>query len=350
MLIRVKNKPRNPNEPNHRVYDAPADDRPGFDGGFGHTVDGWLPEPVREPARGLRCARERSETADAGLRHQQRRGQDPVHLLRPRGRRQHCRLERAGRQGRRSDGPARHGGLQQARHSGRPGPGRDRGHADGHEQRRPHGYDARPCVPQRQRLPARHAEPHEHHDARERQRRGDAGALGERHEQQPAQPALRDPESGRGRLDPDARRLAELRVGRQLDGAAHDDRPDGPADEGGSAERRHGPRRHGPARGPAERVRRDGRARVDLSHQPRAHEQRREHRFADVADRSGRGRQRPREVRLPEVGGRGRPLRQRHTRPGLRTRTSSARRASSRRPSGTAAARTRPSSARRLRS
>jgi len=54
-------------------------------------------------------------------------------------------------------------------------------YAHDHEQRRPYGHVARPRVPQRQRLSARHVDPHEHRHARERQRRRDSGAVRERH-------------------------------------------------------------------------------------------------------------------------------------------------------------------------
>ena len=75
-------------------------------------------------------------------------------------------------------------------------------------------------------------------DRRKHQRRRDSGALRERHEQQSAQPALRPPARRRGGLDPHACRLAELGLGRQLDGAADDDQSEVPADEGRPAERR----------------------------------------------------------------------------------------------------------------
>ena len=149
------------------------------------------------------------------LQHPAGRGQDPVHLLRPRGRREHRRLQRAGRQGGR---PARlpvDAGLLEARPARR--------HAaeqrhDGLHQRR-----VRPDVSLGQRVPARHAREDFGHDARWRERRGDRGALRERHRQQPAQPDVRHREGRFARRAADADRLAELRLGRQLDGAGDAD-------------------------------------------------------------------------------------------------------------------------------
>ena len=81
------------------------------------------------------------------LRHQQRRRQDSVHLLRPRGRREHRGLERAGRQGRRSARRAEHRGLSQARACPatwcRASPRRRRRG----QQRRSHQHAAGPRVP-----------------------------------------------------------------------------------------------------------------------------------------------------------------------------------------------------------
>ena len=56
MLIRVKNKPRNPNHPLHGgVLTRRQLIGQGLLAG-GHAADGRVPEPVRQSARGLRHA------------------------------------------------------------------------------------------------------------------------------------------------------------------------------------------------------------------------------------------------------------------------------------------------------
>ena len=129
-----------------------------------------------------------SQTRPRHLQHPAGRGQDPVHLLRPRGRREHRRLERAGRQGGR---PARlpvDAGLLEARPAGQ--------HAAEQRHDELHQHGVRPGVPLGQRVPARHAREDHDDDACGRQRRRDRGSLRERHRQQPAQSDVRHREGG----------------------------------------------------------------------------------------------------------------------------------------------------------
>ena len=114
------------------------------------------------------------------LRHHHGRRQDPVHLLRPGGRRQHRRLQRAGR---RPEGPARfslRGRLQQA------GPPRRHG-AESQRHRQFHRQHVRPAVPLGQRAPARHEDTHRRQGHGQHHGHGDPGPVAERHQRESAQ-------------------------------------------------------------------------------------------------------------------------------------------------------------------
>ncbi len=147
------------------------------------------------------------------------RGQDPVHLHRPRGRRQHGGLERAdGRAGRaarfplgrrlRAARPAGRHGAERA--ESRPAPTNDfienrlglLFHLDSAFVR---GILERVSVT----------------TAADDQRRRHPGAFRERHRQQPAQPDVRHLPGRRGRRVADADRLGELGIRRQFDGARY---------------------------------------------------------------------------------------------------------------------------------
>ena len=190
---------------------------------------------------------------------------------------------------------------------------------------------------------------------RKHQRRRDPGALRERHEQQSAQSAVRHPARGRGRRDPHVDRLAELGLGRQLDGAGDDDQSGVPADEGRPAERRDRPRRHersAEAAGPRGRGRRAWRPSIGSASE-KINNVTTGLNFPDPTD--GAADARPsrrgaREVRLPRRRLRHGKVRQRRAGPGARIRTSSARPASSRTRSSPRPARTATSSARPRRS
>ncbi len=230
MLIRVKRKLRHPDAPQrHDNHRRPMTRRELIGQGFlagGATVlsTGLFSLFANPRAAFAQLATDLQVDANAArLRRRPGRHQDSVHLLRPRGRLQHRRLQRARRQAVGTARRARNGRLQQARLAGRPDPGRRGGgrERDGHEQRRSHRHELRARLPQRQRVPARHVrELQDGGYRREHQRRRDPGPLRERHEQQSAQSALRHPTRRRGGLDPHVDRLAELGLGRQLDGAA----------------------------------------------------------------------------------------------------------------------------------
>ena len=71
-----------------------------------------------------------------------------------------------------------------------------------------------------------------HHHG-EHQWRGDTGAVGKRHRQQPPQPDVRDCPGGRQRLTADSGRFGELRLRRPFHGAHGSDRSVDPPDQGG---------------------------------------------------------------------------------------------------------------------
>ncbi len=145
-----------------------------------------------------------------------RRGQDPVHLHRPRRRRQHGGLERADRRSGRS---AR---LPDARPATARwacpatwcraliNPVTNTSFTDTRLGLAFHSDSAflRGIM---DRISPAHRRQH--------QRRGDRGALRERHRQQSAQPDVRDLSRGRRRRARDPDRLARVGLGRQLDGA-----------------------------------------------------------------------------------------------------------------------------------
>ena len=255
MLIRVKRKLRHPDAPQrHDNHRRPMTRRELIGAGLltgGATVlsTGLVQLCSRIRAHAFAQLADTILQADANLLGcgvDRSRHENSVHLLRPRGRREPRGLERARRQAERS---ARHAHRRPATASSACRATKSRASRkyvrDGHEQRRPHRHEPGARVPQRQRVPARHVR--ELQDARyrrEHQRRRDPGPLRERHRQQSAQPAVRHPTCRRGGLDPHADRLAEHRLGRQLDGAGDDDQRRVPADEGRPAERRDGPRRH----------------------------------------------------------------------------------------------------------
>ncbi len=112
--------------------------------------------------------------------------------------------------------------------------------------------------------PARHAGFDAGGHARQRERLSDRRAFGERHRQQSSQPDVRHQPHRRRRTAADAHRLAEHRLGRQLDRADVDDGSGRAPHQGGSRERRHRPGRHRRARHAVRQHRRRGRgARID---------------------------------------------------------------------------------------